>query len=659
MALSGTINGSVTKNSNHFSFYATWSATQNVEGNYSDVTVRSYWKCVNTSYYTFDTVGTRAASITVSTSAGTLGSETISKRFDLAPWPSNPYLIQTLTVRVQHSADGSAPEINITARANGTASSYGPSSSTSSSGDCVASDFVTLDTIPRASKPTLGATSINLGSSVSIYTNAASSAFRHKIYYNWYSTTNGSPNWINIGQGVEDELLWTLPLTFANNLPGTTKGYGTIRCETYNGSTLIGTKDVTFEGVVPNTAEFRPKCAIEVTDPTGYAAQYGSFVKGLSKFHIKVTPTLAYGSPILRYTVLANGQSYNEAEVTTGVVAELQGTIQATVTDERGRTSTLASEPYTALDYVKPTISALTVHRCDANGTENDQGDYVQATFSAAVAPLNSLNSAKYVLRYTIMGDGSATTTEVELTALAGRYQVTDYTAAPFAADGNSTYSVELAVTDDISTTTRATSVSTAFTLMNWGPEGRSMAIGKVAEKPGTLEVALDLETSGDASFGGSSTFSGPVTFTGEVSGAVPDMADYPVATGTTAMGTNGTWYWTKWKSGRAECYGCRNYGNMGVSKQYEGVLYASDTFAQGLPDGLFVATPEIIDIQFRNAGTTFSEAMIVKGYPSLPLSTVEVSPSKTTTGSFFVARWASATLSQVYLSFNIIGRWK
>lgn len=509
MALSGTINGSVTKNSNHFSFYATWSATQNVEGNYSDVTVRSYWKCVNTSYYTFDTVGTRAASITVSTSAGTLGSETISKRFDLAPWPSNPYLIQTLTVRVQHGADGSAPAINITARANGTASSYGPSSSTSSSGDCVASDFVTLDTIPRASKPTLGATSINLGSSVSIYTNAASSSFRHKIYYNWYSTTNGSPNWINIGLGVEDGLLWTLPLTFANNLPGTTKGYGTIRCETYNGDTLIGTKDVTFEGVVPDTAEFRPKCAIEVTDPTGYAAQYGSFVKGLSKFNIKVTPTLAYKSPIARYTVLANGQSYGGAEVTTGVVAELQGTIQATVTDERGRPSTLASEPYTALDYFKPTISALNVHRCDANGTENDQGDYVQATFSAAVAPLNSLNSAKYVLRYTIMGDGSATTTEVELTALEGRYQVTDYTAAPFAADGNSTYSVELAVTDDISPTTRATSVSTAFTLMNWGPEGRSMAIGKVAEKPGTLEVALDLEVQGDAALPKGTTFGG------------------------------------------------------------------------------------------------------------------------------------------------------
>lgn len=646
MALSGTINGLVTKNSNHFSFYATWSATQNVEGNYSDVTVRSYWKCVNTSYYTFDTVGTRAASITVSTSAGTLGSETISQRFDMAPWPSNPYLIQTLTVRVQHGTDGSAPAINIEARANGTASSYGPSSSTSSSGDCVASDFVTLDTIPRASKPTLSATSTNLGSSVTIYTNAASSSFRHKIYYNWYSTTNGSPTWISIGQDVKDELPWTLPPTFANNLPGVTKGYGTIRCETYNGSTRIGTKDVTFEGVVPNTSDFRPKCAIEVTDPTGYAAQYGSFVKGLSTFNIKVTPTLAYGSPITRYTVLANGQSYNEAEVTTGVVAELQGTIQATVTDERSRTSTLASNPYTALDYVKPTISALTVHRCDANGAENDQGEYVRATFSAAVAPLNSLNSAKYVLRYTIMSDGSATTTETELTALAGRYQVTDYTAAPFAADGNSTYSVELAVTDDISTTTRATSVSTAFTLMNWGPEGRSMAIGKVAEKPGTLEVALDQENSG------SSTFSGPVTFTGEVSGAVPDMADYPVATGTTAMGTNGTWYWTKWNSGRAECYGCRNYGNMDINTTSE-YAYFSDEFKQALPSGLFNAAPDVIHIQVRNA--TREGGYICTGF----FSGTPTPPSATSTGSFMVACPTGTTLSQVYLSFNIIGRWK
>ena len=76
MALSGTINGRVTLNSRFMSFYITWSATQNVEGNYSDVTVTSYRDTNNTSWG-FDTGGSRAASITIN------GNTTsISERFD-------------------------------------------------------------------------------------------------------------------------------------------------------------------------------------------------------------------------------------------------------------------------------------------------------------------------------------------------------------------------------------------------------------------------------------------------------------------------------------------------------------------------------------------------------------------------------------------------
>ena len=76
MALSGTINGRVTLNSRYMSFYIAWSAKQNVEGNYSDVTVTSYWKTNNTRWG-FDTGGSRSASITIN------GNTTsISKRFD-------------------------------------------------------------------------------------------------------------------------------------------------------------------------------------------------------------------------------------------------------------------------------------------------------------------------------------------------------------------------------------------------------------------------------------------------------------------------------------------------------------------------------------------------------------------------------------------------
>lgn len=493
MATSGTIYGSVTKNSNHFSFYATWLAAQNVEGNFSEVTVRSYWKCVNTSYYTFDTVAARSASIKVTTAAGTLGSKTISQAFDLNPWPSNPYLIQTLTVQVPHNADGTAPAINIEARANGTAASYGPSSSTSSSGDCVAVDFVTLDTIPRASQPscvTWPEHTQNVGSfgdTISIHMNRNASAFTHTVRYA-YGNLSGT-----IATGVTTGCTWTIPLSFMDLIPSATSGSGTIYVDTYQGSTLIGTKYCGFTASVP--ASVKPTCTVQVLDGTDNITKYGNLVKGWSTLHVVVRGYPAYSSPVSSYNATANGSTYTSAEFTTGVLtAAGTTTVSATVKDKRGRTSAAASASFTVLDYSAPKVTALSVHRCDEDGTPNEQGDYVKAVFSASVTSLNNKNSAAYKLRYkkTTGSDYQ----EIALSNLNKTYTVTNYSYV-FAAEGNSSYNVEVQAVDDFQTASRATSASTAFTLMNWGADGTSMAIGKVAEKSRTLEVGLQFELSG------------------------------------------------------------------------------------------------------------------------------------------------------------------
>lgn len=125
-------------------------------------------------------------------------------------------------------------------------------------------------------------------------------------------------------------------------------------------------------------------------------------------------------------------------------------------------------------------------------------------------------------------------------------------------------------------------------------------------------------------------------------------LKDFVVETGTEPMGTNGTWYWSKWKSGKAECYGCRNYGNMAVTTAWGG-LYRSGAFTQSLPSGLFADTPEVIDISFRGGSN-------VGGWIA---NHENSAPSSSETGSFILVRPASATLTGSYLSFNVIGRWK
>ena len=135
--------------------------------------------------------------------------------------------------------------------------------------------------------------------------------------------------------------------------------------------------------------------------------------------------------------------------------------------------------------------------------------------------------------------------------------------------------------------------------------------------------------------------FNVPITIQGNL------LDDFIIESGTEAMGTNGTWYWYKWKSGRAECYGCRNYGNMAVSTAW-GNQFRSQAFTQNLPTGLFSNTPEVIDISLRSGG-----------YGGTTVRYEATAPSAGNTGSFIVVRPASASISQAHISFNIIGRWK
>lgn len=367
----------------------------------------------------------------------------------------------------------------------------------SSIGTISGSGSGTLNTIARASQPscvTWPEHTQNVGSfgdEISIHMNRKSSSFTHTVRYQFGSQSG------TIATEVGTGTTWVIPLTLMNLIPNAVKGSGTIYVDTYNGSTKVGTKSCGFTATVP--ASVKPTCAVAVSDPTGHATTYGSYVKGLSKFKVVVTPTLAYKSGIKAYSTTANGSKYTAASFTTGVLNS-SGTlsVSATVTDNRGRSGS-ASKSVTVLNYTAPSISKLTVGRCDADGTANEQGAYVQATFSASVTALNNKNTATYKLRYKKSTETSFT--EVTITALKNSYAVTNHKYV-FAADTGSSYDVEVSVADNHSTATRSTSASTAFTLMHFGAAGTSVAFGKVAERLKAVEFALKLYDEYDTEIG-------------------------------------------------------------------------------------------------------------------------------------------------------------
>lgn len=388
--------------------------------------------------------------------------------------------IMSQTVTIKHNTDGSRTvAIRFGVRLNATLSGtefkwvYAPASG---------SVTATLDNVPRASKPTLSASSVEMGKTLTISISRAASSFTHRLLYGWYGDT-----FVQIATGVGTSYTWTVPLAFANNIPDATSGWGTIRCETYNGNTKIGTADVTFTATVP--ASVRPTCSIQVLDATDIKDRYGNLVQSLSKLYVKTTATPSYGSPITAYRVTANGAQYTEAEIETEVIkAAGTTTVSAYVTDKRGRTSPTASASFDVLPYSPPKITALNVYRSDANGVEDSNGEYIRVIFDAVVSPLNNKNTAKYTFGYKKSTDSEYET--VHIPQYDNEYDLRGAGTIP--ADSNASYDVFITVEDNHGSDTRSTSASTAFTLMNWSADGTGMGVGKVSEEPNTLEVALD-----------------------------------------------------------------------------------------------------------------------------------------------------------------------
>lgn len=350
----------------------------------------------------------------------------------------------------------------------------------------------TLDTIARASQPsciTWPEHTQNVGyfgDTISIHMNRKSSSFTHTVRYAFGSLSG------TIATGVGTGTTWTIPNSFMDLLPATTVGSGTIYVDTYNDSTFVGTKYCGFTASVRDSV--KPGVTFKLEDIAGIDDIYGSPVKGLSKIKVTVTATPAYSSPITSCAISANGSNYSGTTATTDFL-KTSGTsrVTATVKDKRGRSNSVSYD-MNVQNYNAPSVSALSVHRCNEDGTANDQGGYIKVTFSAAVSSMNSKNTAAYTLKY--KQSSAAGYTSVALSALANKYSVSNHSYI-FAADINSSYDVEVVAQDRHKSASRSTSASTAFTLLNFNPQGNGIGIGQVCEKENTLQIGLDVEFKG------------------------------------------------------------------------------------------------------------------------------------------------------------------
>ena len=254
-------------------------------------------------------------------------------------------------------------------------------------GTITVSASLSLTTIPRSSSVSVSAGVI--GSSVTININRQSSSFKHTVRYAWAGKSG------TIATNVDTSTSWTIPLDFANDIPNSASGTGTILVDTYSGSTKTGTQSTTFTASVP--ANVKPTfTGVSLSDLNGAAQNLipngNTFIQVISNIKVAFNGAVgSYGSSITGYyaEIVGKNQSTSSNGGSLGIM-NYNGTIKirASVSDSRGRWSDTREVSVTVLEYFAPALSFSIARTGSTSST-------LTVTRNAKIAPLTVSGSQK------------------------------------------------------------------------------------------------------------------------------------------------------------------------------------------------------------------------------------------------------------------------
>lgn len=465
MALSGTVNS--TSYEGRY-IQLTWSATQSVANNTSTIS----WSLkgagsASSSWY-------MAGGFKVVINGDTVYSKSTDYRIKLY----NGTSIASGTKTISHNSDGTK-SFSISIQAG--IYTYAV--------NCKGSGSFTLNTIPRASSISVG--TLTMGTAGTITISRASSSFTHTISYAWGDTSSAG---ISAGKGYKGTIVlkttgtsvsWTPSLNLANVIPSATSGVGTLTCDTYSGSTKVGSKSIQFTCNVPASVKPTISSASVSVDNSANSviAGWGLYVAGFSKVKVTAAASGSYKSTISNFTI-SGGYSTTQAVSSlayTGGILTSSGnkTFNVVAKDSRGRSSdTKTAGTITVYAYSNPSISSFSVERSSTNAKKM----VVKANWS--FASVNGKNSATATLYYKLSTSSSWTT----YGTIAKNTSVT--LTNDFAEEHS--YNFKVIVKDAIGRTAQDEGfVSTVAVLLDFRAGGKGLGIGKIAESD-SMEVALD-----------------------------------------------------------------------------------------------------------------------------------------------------------------------
>lgn len=361
--------------------------------------------------------------------------------------------LYSATKTIYHNADGSG---SVSASAWYNTGGYYGTIKTSKS--------LKLTTIPRATQPSVNKSTVMLDGTenVVISTPGASSSFRHTLYY---SIGNG---WQKIVDGVSSSYTFTPPKELLKQLPTTLARTCSIRCDTYNGSSNIGTKNTSFILKIPDTEH--PK----ITKFTFNEAvpeineKFGVLCKGLSKLKVLITATAPEGASIKSISSDFDGASYEVSEYTTKTI-DGSGSllIRANVIDSRGM-GFGTFRKVDVYDYKPPKIESVKL---------SPGSNEISISISGSVDAVNNKNTKSLIVKYKELKATEYITRSLDLTDW--NFDV----STAIQVDTTITYEIVVELSDKIMTTTSETTTGVPVISRHAGGDG--VTIGEEATEKG------------------------------------------------------------------------------------------------------------------------------------------------------------------------------
>ena len=314
----------------------------------------------------------------------------------------------------------------------------------------------TLPTIPRASS--VSCSTANIGSKATITISRASSSFTHTLSYTFGSLTGTIAT-----KTSSTSVSWTIPTTFYAQIPNDKSGTGTITCDTYNGSTLIGSKPTSFTATVNESAS-KPRLnptAVDVnTTTTALTGDSSKFIKYYSNASVSTGASARNSATLKSQKITCGAKSISSASGTINAVES--GSFTFSATDSRGYPTTQTVKK-TLIDYIKLTCSLNAGAPTTAGvATLKISGNYFNGSFGKVA------NTLTVQYRYKTQGGSYGSWTTVTATKSKNTYNAT---ATISGLDYQTTYVFQARATDKLATKNTNEQARRTTPVFDWGKD--------------------------------------------------------------------------------------------------------------------------------------------------------------------------------------------